>query len=162
MTSKKNIVNQDEDKTSSENTVKTDFQELLLSIHALKNHLTLMSNKVKSLEKNVNKKIRSLEKEALKNRNKGNRKPSGFATPTKISDDLCEFMKKPKDSEAARTEVTKYIISYIKENNLQSSNNKRIIKPDNALKSLLKPKNKEEITFFNIQRYMNRHFLKSQ
>ena len=107
-------------------------------------------------------KIKCLEKEAIKNRNKGNRKPSGFATPTKISDDLCKFMKKPKQSEAARTEVTKYIISYIKENNLQSSNNKRIIKPDTALKSLLKPNKKEDITFFNLQRYMNKHFLKSQ
>ena len=70
-------------------------------------------------------------------------------------------MKKPKQSEAARTEVTKYIISYIKENKLQSPENKKIINPDNALKSLLKPKKKDEITFFNIQRYMNKHFLKS-
>ena len=145
-----------------DNTVKNEFEALLTSIQNFKSQLTMLSSHVKHLEKSVNKKIKTLEKEASKNRNKGNRKPSGFATPTKISNDLCKFMNKPLKSEAARTEVTKYIISYIKENNLQSSENKRVIVPNGALKSLLKPKNKDEITFFNLQRYMNKHFLKSQ
>ena len=158
---KKNVV-QHEDVLENKTSIKPEFKELLNSIQNFKSQLTIMSTQVRSLEKSVNKKIKSLEKEAIKNRNKGNRKPSGFATPTKISDDLCKFMNKPKQSEAARTEVTKYIISYIKENKLQSSNNKRIIKPDTALKSLLKPNKKEDITFFNLQRYMNKHFLKSQ
>ena len=95
-----------------------------------------------------------------------NNVPYGNAIKSKncvnFSNDLCKFMNKPMHSEAARTEVTKYIISYIKENNLQSVENKRIIQPDTALKSLLRPKKKEKITFFNIQRYMNKHFLKSQ
>tara|TARA_A100001015_G_C15006928_1_gene721149 strand:+ start:893 stop:1384 length:492 start_codon:yes stop_codon:yes gene_type:complete len=147
---------------SEDNTVKNEFESLLTSIQNFKSQLTMLSSQVKHLEKSVNKKIKTLEKEASKNRNKGNRKPSGFATPTKISNDLCKFMNKPLKSEAARTEVTKYIISYIKENNLQSSENKRVIVPNGALKSLLKPKKKDEITFFNLQRYMNKHFLKSQ
>ena len=145
-----------------DSTVKNEFEELLTSIQNFKSQLTMLSSQVKRLEKSVNKKIKTLEKEASKNRNKGNRKPSGFATPTKISNDLCKFMNKPLKSEAARTEVTKYIISYIKENNLQSTENKRVIVPNGALKLLLKPKNKDEITFFNLQRYMNKHFLKSQ
>lgn len=152
-------------KTSNESVsdtddVKNDFSDLLKTISTLKTQLSSLGNKVKSLEKSVNKKMKVLEKEAAKNRNKGNRKPSGFATPTKISDDLCKFMNKPNGAGAARTEVTKYIISYIKDNNLQSTTNKKIIQPDKALKSLLKPKKKEEVTFFNLQRYMNKHFLK--
>jgi chromatin remodeling complex protein RSC6 len=144
----------------NQNNIKTEFQDLLSVIQSFKSQLSLMAGKVKNLEKSVNKKIKTLEKEAAKNRNKGNRKPSGFATPTKISNDLCKFMNKPSNSEAARTEVTKYIISYIKENNLQSMDNKRIIQPDSALHLLLKPDKKDKITFFNIQRYMNKHFLK--
>ena len=151
-----------DDNSSKDNTIKCEFETLLNSIQNLKLQLTTLNSQVKGLEKIVNKKIKLLEKEAARNRNKGNRKPSGFATPTKISNDLCKFMNKPLKSEAARTEVTKYIISYIKENNLQSSENKRVIVPNGALKSLLKPKNKDEITFFNLQRYMNKHFLKSQ
>jgi chromatin remodeling complex protein RSC6 len=150
---------QPKDQSSS---VKQEFVDLLQTIQNVKSQITLLGTHVKNLEKSVSRRMAALEKEALKNRNKGNRKPSGFATPTKISDDLCMFMNKPVQSEAARTEVTKYIISYIKENNLQSEQNKKIIKPDSALKTLLKPKKKDEITFFNIQRYMNKHFLKSQ
>ena len=118
----------------NQNNIKTEFQDLLSVIQSFKSQLSLMAGKVKNLEKSVNKKIKTLEKEAAKNRNKGNRKPSGFATPTKISDDLCKFMNKPKASALARTEVTKYIISYIKDNNLQSTTNKKIM--ENNIKIL--------------------------
>ena len=59
----------------------------------------------------------------------------------------------------ARTDVTKYIINYIKENNLQGVNNKKVIQPDKALKSLLKPEN-NEVSYFTLQKYMNKHFIK--
>ena len=104
-------------------------------------------------------KIKVLEKEANKNKNKGNRKPTGFASPTKISTQLCNFMDVKEGTLMARTDVTKYIINYIKENNLQGTDSKKIIQPDKALKSLLKP-GKEEINYFTLQKYMNKHFLK--
>jgi len=162
MVDKKTKSTESKSSNLADNNVKQEFEVLLTSIQSFKSQLTLLCSHVKHLEKSVNKKIKTLEKEASKNRNKGNRKPSGFATPTKISNDLCKFMNKPLQSEAARTEVTKYIISYIKENNLQSTENKRVIVPNGALKSLLKPNKQDEITFFNLQRYMNKHFLKSQ
>ena len=93
---------------------------------------------------------------------KGNRKPSGFAVAGKISDELCEFMQKPKGSTAARTEVTQYIIKYIKDNNLQWVENRKIIKPNTPLKNLLAVQPNEEVTYFNIQRFMNKHFIKEQ
>ena len=104
--------------------------------------------------------MRTYAREAKKIKNKGNRKPSGFAVPTKISDELCVFMKKPKGSTAARTEVTQYIIKYIKDNNLQWNENRKIIKPNTPLKNLLAVKKDEEVTYFNIQRFMNKHFIK--
>ena len=63
--------------------------------------------------------MKHMAREAKKNKNKGNRKPSGFAVPTKISNDLCDFMGKPGGSQVARTEVTQYIIQYIKQKDLQ-------------------------------------------
>ena len=48
------------------------------------------------------------------------RKPSGFAKPSLISDALCEFLGKPKGTEMARTSVTSFITEYIKNNNLQN------------------------------------------
>ena len=83
------------------------------------------------------KKIKTLEKEASKNRNKGNKKPTGFASPMNVTPELCKFMKAPEGSKHARTEVTKFLIQYIKENKLQNPQQKKEIKPDKALSSLL-------------------------
>tara|TARA_B100001027_G_C16104930_1_gene257804 strand:- start:251 stop:616 length:366 start_codon:yes stop_codon:yes gene_type:complete len=119
----------------------------------------MLSNQIKSLERNVKKNIKRLEKESKKNKNKGNRKASGFAVPTKISKDLCKFMGVKEGTQLARTEVTKYIIQYIKDNNLPDKTNKKIIKPNSKLKSLLKIDKGDQVTYFNLQKYMNKHFI---
>jgi len=137
------------------------FNDVLDTLQGLKSHISVLTNTVKTLEKSVNKKMKKLEKEAKKNRLKGNRKASGFAVPGKISKELCTFMNKEEGAEVARTEVTKYIIKYIEDNQLKNPENKKEILPDNALKSLLDLKNpKDGVTYFNIQKYMNKHFLK--
>ena len=65
-------------------------------------------------------------------------------------------MDKPEGTKMARTEVTKYIIQYIKDNKLPQG---KVIKPDKKLKGLLKVNNNDEVTYFNIQKYMNKHFV---
>jgi len=150
----------DETKKKPKEEVVQQFSDDLTSLSSFKSQVTMLQNQIRALEKNVGKQIRTYEREATKNKNKGNRKPSGFAVPTKISDELCEFMKKPKGSMAARTEVTQYIIQYIKDNELQWKDNRKIIKPNTQLKKLLDVKKSEEVTYFNIQRYMNKHFIK--
>ena len=142
--------------------IQVQFQDLLTNLSSFKSQLTMLSNQVKSLEKNVRKEMKKLQKEAQKNKNKGNRKASGFAVPTKISKDLCKFMNQPDGTEMARTEVTKYIIQYIKDNNLPDSTNKKVIKPDKRLKSLLKLQKNDEVTYFNLQKYMNKHFISNK
>ena len=146
--------------TNVVNPITEQFAVLLNSLSSFKSQISMLSAQVKALEKNVKKQMKQLEREAAKNKNKGNRKASGFAVPTKISKDLCKFMGKPEGSEMARTEVTKYIIQYIKNNKLPDKTNKKIIKPDSALKSLLDLKPEDEVTYFNLQKYMNKHFVK--
>jgi len=138
------------------------FSGVLTTLSSFRSQITMLQNQVRALEKTVGKQMRTYAREAKKIKNKGNRKPSGFAVPTKISDELCIFMKKPKGSSAARTEVTQYIIKYIKDNNLQWNENRKIIKPNTPLKNLLAVKKDEEVTYFNIQRFMNKHFIKEQ
>ena len=142
------------------NQIHEQFVVLLNSLSSFKSQIGMLSSQVKALEKSVKKQMKQLQREAAKNKSKGNRKASGFAVPTKISSDLCKFMGKPEGSEMARTEVTKYIIQYIKNNKLADKTNKKVINPDNALKSLLDLKPKDEVTYFNLQRYMNKHFIK--
>ena len=79
---------------------------------------------------------------------------------TNISKDLCDFMGKPGGSQVARTEVTQYIIQYIKQKDLQWAENRKIIKPDKPLKKLLGVEDNEEVTYFNLQKFMNKHFVK--
>ena len=130
--------------TTDVSVIADQFSSVLNTLSAFKSQISMLSAQVKALEKSVKKQMKQLEREAQKNKNKGNRKASGFAVPSKISNDLCKFMGKPEGSEMARTEVTKYIIQYIKNNNLPDKNNKKVINPDNALKSLLNIKPNEE------------------
>ena len=99
-------------------------------------------------------------KKAVVDPNKPPRAPSGFAKPGPISTELAEFLSVPPTTEMARTEVTKRITQYVREKNLQDPNNRRVIKLDPALQELLKPNAGEEVTYFNLQRYMKIHFPK--
>lgn len=135
------------------------FMEVVQTLSTFKTTITMLSAQIKGLERNVKKNIKRLEKESRKNKNKGNRKASGFAVPTKISKDLCKFMGVKEGTQLARTEVTKYIIQYIKDNELPDKTNKKIIKPNTKLKNLLKLDKGDEVTYFNLQKYMNKHFI---
>lgn len=136
-----------------------EFENIINNLSNLKTQISNIQQQIKSLEKNLKKKMRGLKKEATKNKNKGNRQPSGFAKPTKITKELCDFLNKKEGSEIARTEVTSFLSKYIKNNNLQNKDNKKIILPDENLKFLLGISEKEELTYFNIQKYMNKHFI---
>jgi chromatin remodeling complex protein RSC6 len=105
--------------------------------------------------------MKGLQKEAQKNKSKGVRKPSGFATPSKVTKELCEFMNKDDGTEIARTEVTKALVAYIKSHKLENATNSQIITPDSKLKYLLGVCDGDELTYFNIQKYMNKHFVKN-
>jgi len=139
-----------------------EFKQLSDMIYQMKNSITILQNQVKLMEKEKNKKIRRLEKELQKRKERRSREPSGFAKPTKISNKLCEFLNKPPGSEVARTEVTQHLISYIKKHNLQNENNKSFINPDEKLSELLSVNSNDNITYFNIQGFMNQHFIKNQ
>lgn len=139
-----------------DNGISNNFSELIVQIQNLKSSITTLQKEVKQLEKKSNKKIKNLKHQLEKK--KRAKKPSGFAKPTKISNELCEFLEKPFGSEVARTEVTQYLISYIKENELQNNVNKQCITPDEKLQLLLDVSKDEKVTFFNIQGHMNKHF----
>ena len=147
----------------NEDDVSEKFQVICEGLSAFKQHITILQQQIKNLEKDIQKKMKGYNKVIAKNQSKHaekKQKISGFAKPSKISKELCEFMNKTEGTEMARTEVTKALVNYIKENNLENSSNKKVISPDEKLKFLLGV-DKEEITYFNIQKYMNKHFITS-
>lgn len=93
----------------------------------------------------------------------GTKRPaSGITKPTKLSDELCDFLGVARGSSLARTEVTKIINKYIKDNKLQDTNDKRTIHPDNKLKNILLPiPDGKKLSFFNMQSFIKHQFIKA-
>ena len=117
--------------------------------------------------KRVEKRVARLQKEADKRRRRQKkpvegeavvpRKPSIFELPTPLSNELCSFLGRPSGSKESRSNITKAITTYVKEKNLKE---KHTIKPDTKLKALLGVAEGDVLTYFNLQRYLNRHYLK--
>jgi chromatin remodeling complex protein RSC6 len=149
--------------TESNEELFLQFDQLITQINLMKSQMSGIQQNIKNLEKCVKKQIKTIKRETnkIKTKNKGNRKPSGFAKPSKVTKELCEFMNKEEGSEIARTEVTRALVSYIKDNKLENTINSKIIAPDDKLKLLLGLDDSQELTYFNIQKYMNKHFFKN-
>ena len=135
------------------------FGVIIDSLSHFRIQVNTLQQQMRQLEKNIKKEMKVLKKVAEKSKNKGNKKPSGFANPTKVTKELCEFMNKQEGTQIARTDVTRALISYIKLNNLQNKANKKIILPDEKLQFLLGINEEQELTYFNLQKYMNKHFI---
>ena len=103
-------------------------------------------------------KLRKIVEKIQKKRENARKSPSGFAKPNKISDELCDFIGVPRGTEKSRTDITRYINSYVKEHNLNKPTNRRVILPDEKLKAILNVKEGEEVTFFILQRLISHHF----
>ena len=121
--------------------------------------LGVLRSEFRVIEKNFSKELKLSQKQNSKRKRKNeNRQPSGFVKPTRISDELALFLNKPPGSEMARTQVTKEINNYIRANNLQDPSNGRIIHPDKKLLQLLQITAEQDVTYFNLQRYMRHHY----
>ena len=142
-------------------TVADQFTALLAQLSVLRSQVTSITSQVRTLSKNHEREVKAASKSARKKRKSGNRQPSGFVKPAVISDELAGFLGKSKGTEMARTEVTREINSYIRANKLQDPKNGRRILADTKLRKLLKLKKSDELTYFNLQRYMSPHFPKS-
>ena len=81
--------------------------------------------------------------------------------PKKISDELAEFLGKPIGTEMLRTDVSRIINSYIRNNKLQDPQNGCVINHDAKLRALLKLGENDELTYFNINKYMKHHFIRN-
>ena len=136
--------------------------EFLAKLQQLGTLISSLKTEYRTLEKKWSREIKAAQKQSSKRKRKaGNRAPSGFVKPTKISDELASFLGKEKGTEMARTDVTREINTYIRAHKLQDKDNGRKIIPDTKLAALLKLKKTDELTYFNLQKYMSPHFAKA-
>jgi chromatin remodeling complex protein RSC6 len=146
----------------AESTLVEQSTDFFAKLQQLSSVISSLKAEYRSLEKKWVKELKNSAKNSNKKRKRAaNRAPSGFVKPTQISDELATFLEKPTGIEMARTEVTRDINSYIRTNNLQDKTNGRKINPDARLANLLKINSGEELTYFNLQKYMSRHFSKT-
>jgi chromatin remodeling complex protein RSC6 len=156
--------------TDGETSLTDLFAKYNKSLQDLTSQLATLKSEFRAIEKSVSHKMRAYDKiNARKNKNRGNRAPSGFVKPTKISNELADFLKVSHGTLMARTDVTRKINEYIRENNLRDADNGRIIKPDTSLSQLLnydektaKSQGLQQLSYFNLQKYLAKHFIKEQ
>lgn len=142
-------------------TVTDKYTVVLDRMQDFSNNLKEMVSIIKCLQKEHQKIVKQTTK---KNKNAGTgakRSPSGFAQPTLLSDQLCDFLGVAHGTSLARTEVTKQINEYIKKNKLQNPDDKRQILPDANLKNLLNMKDGDKLSYFNVQSYLKHQFVKT-
>lgn len=158
-----------------------DFLSLAKMITDEIERLRTSTEKSKGIKflKSLNKVIRTLHNDAnritkfRKTSARKNNTSSGFLKPVNISEALAKFTGFDKTKTYSRTEVTKFICSYIKEKKLfdnSEDGDKRNILVDAPLQKLLNydPKNppKDEdgkslpLTYFRLQQYLKVHFIK--
>ena len=150
------------EQVAPESTIFDKLAEYGAKLQQVSNLQSTLRSDYKTLEKIVVRVIKAAEKSSSRRKktSSGNRAPSGFTKPAPISDELALFLGKSSGIEMSRTDVSKEINDYIKSNNLKDQTNGRIIHPDSKLTVLLNVKDGEQLSYFNLQKYMKHHFPK--
>jgi len=143
--------------------IQQKLNEFSAKLQQINSIFSSLKGDFKTLEKAVSREMKAAQKLSSKRAKRaGNRQPSGFVKPTRISDELATFLGKTIGTEMARTEVSKEINAYIRANSLQRKDNGRFIVPDQKLTKLLKLTANDELSYFNLQRFMKPHFIKNE
>jgi len=145
------------------------------AIKAMMSTLTEQASVIKSLQNSLRSVLKDAEKnfkELDKLRNKKTRAkverspnalPSGITKPVAISDELAKFLGVAPGTLVPRNEVTKGVSGFVKSNELSDPSNKQkfILDDRPAAKTLraLLGNPKEDVTYFNLQRYLKHHYL---
>ena len=128
-----------------------ELKNALNIIKGLVTHVSKLEKKISRDRKMIEKKLKSRPRRVSNGLN-------GFSKPGPVSDELRNFLSLGKEDLIARTEVTKKITTYCQEKGLQKESDKRVILQDKALTKLLHLPKGENLTYFNLQKYMKIHF----
>lgn len=131
----------------------------MASLESIQASLQALEKVVKALQRSTHKVLQRLddptgEKAKLRSEN------NSFKKPQQVSDQLRAFLKLGDEELVSRSDVTKRIFAYARENKL---NNGKVINLDATLKSLLKPVDDgQDVTVTNLQKYINHHYQSSK
>ena len=126
------------------------------TLEYLKSVIDEQSKELKALRKDV-RKIRQHIEDPLGDKAKIRSENNGFRKPQVVSHELRTFLSLGPEDRISRADVTRKINEYVTEKGLKNGQN---LTMDDSLKSLLSPPDDVQVTFLNIQKYINRHYLK--
>lgn len=132
----------------------------MATIESLAADIAALRNDVKSLTKLV-RKVRNHQEDPTGEKAKSRTRNNGFNRKMEVSDKLKEFLSLGDGEVVSRSDVTRKVNAYIKENGLKHPDNGRIIVLDDKLSKLLTPPDGEQVTFLNIQKFISPHYLKA-
>jgi chromatin remodeling complex protein RSC6 len=140
----------------------THYDLILKDFEALMDTTRQMSARMKLIQKEHSKNLRKNSRKTSTDDPDSKKKTALSLTQYTISDELCTFLGFPLNSNLPRSEVTKAINTYIKENNLQDPANRKFILLEGSpaadkLKVLLRNPD-QPVTFFSIQKYLKPHY----
>lgn len=149
---------------AAEEDVAASLQKSIAELHEQLSGLKTAVSAAASLLKTVEKQAVRLGKKAERKRKRKADAADGaapkscyFTIPLKISDELCSFLGKPKSTEISRSAVTTAVMAYAHSHNLMD---KQRIKTDATLRKLLTVTETDVVTILNLQKYLNRHYIK--
>ena len=120
--------------------------------------LASLRDEIKALRKDLRKVKQHIEDpsgEKAKARSLNN----GFRKPQNVSPELKAFLSMGPEDRISRADVTKRINEYVTAKGLKKGQH---ILLDDQLRSLLNPPEDVQLTFLNIQRYINPHYIKEE
>jgi len=154
----------DEVLSSLQETLKTLKSELSSKLAAVSHELVEVSKAVKRELRN-SKRRRKVDPATLSPEERtaweARRKNNAFLKMRPLTDEMCTFMGIAAKSQRSQTDVTKFVSSYVKQHSCFDPSFKRRILPDAKLAKLLRTKDKDEVTYLNLQKYLKVHYLKT-
>ena len=130
-----------------------------MSTESILAEIAAIRNDIKSLAKIV-RKIRATQEDPTGEKSADRAKNNGFNREQKISDELRSFLGLPEGQLVSRSQVTRAVNKYVKDNGLKHPDNGRVLILDQKLKDLLKPPKDVEVTYLNLQKYLSPHYSK--
>jgi chromatin remodeling complex protein RSC6 len=118
--------------------------------------LDSLAKDIKALRKDI-RKIRQHIEDPSGEKAKARAQNNGFNKLLDVTPELRAFLNLAADEKISRAQVTSRINTYVTEKELKAGQN---ITLDEPLQKLLNPPAGTQVTFLNIQKYINPHYLK--
>jgi len=129
-----------------------------VTLETLNAALDAIAKEQRALRKDV-RKIRQYIEDPTGEKQEARTKNNGFNKPLGVSEKLRAFLGLAADEKISRSQVTRKVNEYVEAKGLKAGQN---ISLDATLQDILQVPEGVQVTFLNIQKYINPHYIKEE